>query len=119
MNTADQKPRSTHTAERTLYQVQVRRREGTQAICLTGKLIGHEWEPAPLPERYYLLTDHIDTAAELDEELFPYAMAMHEAWGILSVSHAYAFEVRLVPHVVKTSYASFAQEPLPELDRQP
>lgn len=119
MNTSDQKPLSTHSAERTLYQVQVRQRENTKPTFLNQKLIGHEWESAPLPERRYKLTEHMDTAAELDEGLFPYALAMMEAWGILSVEHAHVFEVRLVPHVVKTSYASFPQEPLPELDRKP
>lgn len=119
MNTSDEKPLSTHTAERTLYQVQVRRREKTRPTYLNGKLIGHDWEQMPLPDRNYLITDHFDTAAELDDGLFPYALAMAEAWMVLSIEHAHVFEVRLVPHLVKTSYATFPQEPLPEVNRNP
>lgn len=117
MNT--EKPLSTHAAERTLYQVQIRRHKHIRPTFLNGKLIGEEWERVPLPDRDYRITSHLDTAAELDDGLFPYALAMAEAWLALSYEHAYAFEVRLVPHLVKTSYAAFPQEPLPELDRKP
>jgi hypothetical protein len=120
MNTTDQKLLSSHTTERTLFQVQVRRRKGTSpSIALNEKLIGEEWEPVPLPPRAYYFTDHFDTAAELHDGLFPYALAMREAWDVLSVEHARVFEVRLVPHLVKSSYASFPQEPMPELERNP
>lgn len=120
MNTSDQKPLSTHTSERTLYQVQVRRRKHAKpTIVLNEKPIGTEWEPLPLLPKRYVLTEHVDTAAELDDGLFPYPLAMAEAWGVLSVEHAYCFEVRLVPHIVKTSYASYPQKPLPELNREP
>jgi len=120
MNTSDEKPLSSYSSERTLYQVQVRRREGTSpTILLNDRFIGEKWERLILPERAYLLTNHFDTAAELGDGLFPYAMAMAEAWGVFSVRHAHIFEVRLVPHLVKSTYASFAQEPLPELDRNP
>lgn len=116
----NEKPLSTHSAERTLYQVQVRRRLNARpSITLNGKFIDTEWEPMPLLSKAYQLTDHVDTCAELDDGLFPYPLAMHEAWGILSVEHAHAFEVRLVPHLVKTSYATFPQEPMLELDRHP
>lgn len=120
MNNTDNKPTETHHAERTLYKVQVRRkRSASPSILLNGQLIGIEWVDAPLAEATYRFTEHTDTAAEIFNELFPYALAMNHAWSILSVAHAYAFEVRLVPHRVETSYSQLPLEPLPELDRNP
>lgn len=114
--TTEEKPTSTFSAERTLYQVQVRRRKGSpRNIALNEVFIGEDWEPIQLPDRAYTLTEHVETCAELDDGLFPYPMAMMEAWRILSTRHAHAFEVRLVPHKVKTSYATYPQEPLPAL----
>lgn len=120
MNTQTEKPLSTHIAERTLYKVEVRQHYvGPRQFTLNGKSIGNEWEayhPAP---RHYNLNEHVDTVAELDDGLFPFVMAMAEAYWVLGVEHARAFEVRLVPHVVKTSYASYPQEPMEKLDRNP
>ncbi len=117
MKTENEKPIVTHNSTRILYQVQVRRRANTNPdILLNNKGVDTEWRRANLPPRGYIFTDYRDTAAELSDGLFPYALAMKEAWGIMAAEHARAFEVRLVPHKVETSYATYAQEPLPELE---
>lgn len=119
MKTPEDKPLSTHTAERTLYQVQVRQLT-SRKILINEKLIGKEWEHYPLPPgRRFILNEHTDTAAEMYDNLFPFALAMKFAWEVLALEHGYTFDVRLVPYVVKTSYASYPQEPLLELDRNP
>jgi hypothetical protein len=119
MNTPEAKPLNTHSAERTLYQVQVRQIT-SRKILINEKLIGKEWEIYPLPpNRGFYFNEFTDTAAEIWDNLFPFALAMKHAWEVLALEHGHTFDVRLVPHVVKTSYASYPQEPLLELDRNP
>lgn len=112
------KPLSSHVSERTLYQVQVcRRKSASSNILLNEKFIGTEWERLHLNGMRFRCSDHEDTQAELDDGLFPYALAMSLAWEVASVEHAFAFKVRLVPYLVKTSYASYPQEPMEPLER--
>lgn len=120
MNKHADQPLSTHSAERVLYQVQIRLREGKRlGFTMNDRAVGYEWQELILPPRGYCLSEHWDTAAEIDDNLLPYPLAMKEAWDVLATEHAHAFEVRLVPHVVKTSYAAYALDALPELEREP
>jgi hypothetical protein len=115
-NTENKTLLCSHSATRFLYQVEVKSIGG---ILLEGVQIGREWEPAPRRNETFRMNCHNDCAADIDNGLFPYALAMSRAWGILACEHAYAFQVRIVPHEVKTEYAANRLAPLAPLEAQP
>jgi hypothetical protein len=78
-NTENKTLLCSHSATRFLYQVEVKSIGG---ILLEGVQIGREWEPAPRRNETFRMNCHNDCAADIDNGLFPYALAMSRAWGM-------------------------------------